>query len=452
MFQYDRNKFSELAETALAMAKRLGASDCSVDLAESTGLTVNVRMRKMETVEQTRDKSLGVTVYVGQRKGHASTGDFATAAIAQTVQAAFDIARYTGEDDAAGLPEFAHLAQADDVVDLDLFHPWALSVDRAKKLALRCEAAALDLDRAIQNSDGASVSTASGHFLSTNSRGFSGGYAHSRHSLGVAPIAKDMANAEGGMQRDAWYLSRRRAEDLATPESVGLYAAKRTLARLGARPIPTQRVPVLFESPLACGLLGNFAQAISGGALYRQASFLVNSLGTQVFPKHISIEDDPTRPREFGSSCFDDEGVKTQRRLLVRKGVVEGYLLSSYTARKLGMQTTGNAGGSHAMRVASTKTHAEDSLDAMIRKMHRGLLLTDVLGNDINYVTGDYSRGASGYWVDHGEIQFPVEEITIAGNLRDMFAGMVAVGADELQRGTKRSGSILIDRMQIGGK
>jgi len=422
-------------------------------VSEGCGLSVSVRNGELENVERNRDKSLGVTVYLGKRRGNASTSDFSDAAIAQTVRAAYDIARFTAEDPFARLPaakDICPVSQRER--DLDLFHPWALSVDRAKKLALRCEAAALDLDRAIQNSDGASVSTASGHFLSANSRGFSGGYAHSRHSLGVAPIAKDMANAEGGMQRDAWYLSRRCAEDLATPESVGLYAAKRTLARLGARPIPTQRVPVLFESPLACGLLGNFAQAISGGALYRQASFLVNSLGTQVFPKHISIEDDPTRPREFGSSCFDDEGVKTQRRLLVRKGVVEGYLLSSYTARKLGMQTTGNAGGSHAMRVTSTKTHAEDSLDAMIRKMHRGLLLTDVLGNDINYVTGDYSRGASGYWVDHGEIQFPVEEITIAGNLRDMFAGMVAVGADELQRGTKRSGSILIDRMQIGGK
>jgi PmbA protein len=336
--------------------------------------------------------------------------------------------------------------------DLDLFHPWTLSVDRAKKLALRCEAAALDLDQAIQNSDGASVSTGSGHFFSRNSRGFSGGYAHSRHSMGVAPIARDRANADGGMQRDAWYVSRRSSNDLASPESVGVYAAKRTLARLGARAVPTQRVPILFESPLACGLLGSFAQAISGGALYREASFLVNSLGSQVFPKHITIEDDPTRPREFGSSCFDDEGVRTQRRILVSKGVIEGYLLSSYTARKLGMKTTGNAGGSHAMRVLSSKTRAEHCLDAMIKKMHRGLLLTDVLGNDINYVTGDYSRGASGYWVERGEIQFPVEEITIAGNLRDMFAGIVAVGADELQRGTKRSGSILIESMQVGGK
>ncbi|NBT00547.1 MAG: metalloprotease PmbA [Betaproteobacteria bacterium] len=452
MFQYDQSKFSELAEDALRIARGLGASDCAVDLAESTGLTVNVRMRRLETVEQTRDKSLGVTVYIGQRKGHASTGDFASAAIKQTVQAAYDIARYTGEDEAAGLPDPEMIAQAGDMRDLDLFHPWTLSVDRAKKLALRCEAAALDLDEAIQNSDGASVSTGSGHFFSRNSRGFSGGYAHSRHSMGVAPIARDRANADGGMQRDAWYVSRRSSNDLASPESVGVYAAKRTLARLGARAVPTQRVPILFESPLACGLLGSFAQAISGGALYREASFLVNSLGSQVFPKHITIEDDPTRPREFGSSCFDDEGVRTQRRILVSKGVIEGYLLSSYTARKLGMKTTGNAGGSHAMRVLSSKTRAEHCLDAMIKKMHRGLLLTDVLGNDINYVTGDYSRGASGYWVERGEIQFPVEEITIAGNLRDMFAGIVAVGADELQRGTKRSGSILIESMQVGGK
>jgi len=452
MFQYDHSSFSELAEDALRIAKKLGASDCAVDLSESTGLTVNVRMRRLETVEQTRDKSLGVTVYIGQRKGHASTGDFAQVAIEQTVKAAFDIARYTGEDESAGLPDVETLAQAADMKDLDLFHPWSLSVERAKRLAIRCEAAALDFDSAIQNSDGASVSTSSGHFLSRNSRGFSGGYAHSRHSLGVGPIAKDKTKADSSMQRDAWYVSRRNAEDLASPESVGAYAAKRTLARLGARAIPTQRVPVLFEAPLACGLLGNFAQAISGGALYRQASFLVNSLGTQVFPQHITIEDDPTRLCEFGSSCFDDEGVRTQRRLLVKRGIIEGYLLSSYSARKLGMVSTGNAGGSHAMRLLSSKTRTAHSLDAMIRKLHRGLLLTDVLGNDINYVTGDYSRGASGYWVERGQIQFPVEEITIAGNLREMFAGIVAVGADELQRGTKRSGSVLIESMQLGGQ
>ena len=452
MFQYDRTKFYDLADDALRLAKQLGASDCAVDLSESQGLTVNVRMRRLETVEQTRDKSLGVTVYVGKRKGHASTGDFRKTAIEQTIRAAFDIARYTGEDEAAGLPDPDMLARETDIKDLDLFHPWDLSVDRAKKIAIRCEAAALDLDKAIQNSDGASVSTGSGHFLSRNSRGFVGGYSHSRHSMGVAPIAKDRSVSDGSMQRDAWYVTRRRSDDLADPEDVGIYAAKRTLARLGARPIPTQRVPILFEAPLACGLLGNFAQAISGGALYREASFLAHSLGHSIFPSHISIEDDPTRPREFGSSCFDDEGVRTQKRSLVKKGVVEGYLLSSYTARKLGMKSTGNAGGSHAMQIISSKTRKDHNLEAMIRKLHRGLLLTDVLGNDINYVTGDYSRGASGYWVEKGEIQYPVEEITIAGNLKEMFANIVAVGADSLQRGTKRSGSILIDSMQVGGQ
>lgn len=452
MFQYDQSTFYDLAEAALRLAKQLGTSDCAVDLSESEGLTVNVRMRRLETVEQTRDKSLGVTVYVGKRKGHASTSDFRSTAIEQTVRAAFDIARYTGEDEAAGLPDADMLAEAKEIKDLDLFHPWNLRIDRAKKIAMLCEEGALDVDKAIENSDGASVSTSSGHFLSRNSRGFVGGYSHSRHSMGVAPIARDRSSADSSMQRDAWYVTRRRAEDLPAPEEVGVYAAKRTLARLGARPIATQRVPVLFEAPLACGLLGNFAQAISGGALYRDASFLVNSLGTKVFPDHISIEDDPTRPREFGSSCFDDEGVRTQRRTLVQKGFVEGYLLSSYTARKLGMRSTGNAGGSHAMQITSSKTRTQHGLDAMIRKLHRGLLLTDVLGNDINYVTGDYSRGASGYWVEQGEIQFPVEEITIAGNLREMFANIVAVGADCLQRGTKRSGSILIDSMQLGGQ
>lgn len=447
MFQYTKDEFESLAGDALAMARGLGASDCAVDLTESYGLTVNVRMRKLETVEQTRDKSLGVTVYLGKRKGHASTGDFSSQALEQTVRAAYDIARYTGDDAAAGLPEADTLAQAQHIRDLDLYHPWDLSVDEAKALALRCETAAFEVDRAIRNSEGASVSTSSGHFLAANSAGFMGGYPFSRHSLGVAPIAKQ----RGSMQRDAWYVSKRAAGELAGAEAIGRYAAQRTLARLGARPIPTEKVPVLFEAPLACGLLGNLAHAISGGTLYRQASFLVDSLGKQIFPAHVQVDDDPTRMREFGSSSFDDEGVRTRKRRIVRNGVIEGYFLSTYTARKLGMQTTGNAGGSHAMRISSTRTRRADDLPKMLRRLHRGLFLTDVLGSDVNYVTGDYSRGASGFWVEGGEIQFPVEEITIAGNLREMFSQIVAVGADEIQRGTKRSGSILLESMQVGG-
>jgi len=447
VFEYSRDQLETLASDALAMARRLGASDCAVDLSESYGLSVQVRMRKLETVEQTRDRSLGVTVYLGKRKGNASTGDFSQQALEQTVQAAYDIARYTGEDDASGLPDAETLARSEHIRDLDLYHPWELSVDEAKALAVRCETAAFDVDRAIRNSEGASVSTSSGQFLSANSAGFTGGYPFSRHSLGVAPIAK----FRGAMQRDAWYVSKRAASDLSSAESIGRYAAQRTLARLGARAIPTQRVPVLFEAPLACGLVGNLAHAISGATLYRQASFLVDSLGKQIFPAHLQVDDDPTRKRDFGSSSFDDEGVQTIKRRIVRNGVIEGYLLSTYTARKLGMRSTGNAGGSHGMRLSSTRTRRADDLARMIQRLHRGLFLTDVLGSDVNYVTGDYSRGASGFWVEGGEIQYPVEEITIAGNLRDMFRQIVAVGADETQRGTKRSGSILIEAMQVGG-
>jgi len=447
LFQYQKTQFESIANDALNLARQLGASDCAVELSESYVLNVNVRMRKLETVEQTRDQSLGVTVYIGKRKGNASTGDFSPQAIDQTLRAAYDIARYTEEDAAAGLPEADTLVQGAEIRDLELFHPWHLNVEEAKALALRCEAAAFAVDRAIRNSEGASVSTSSGHFLSANSAGFFGGYPFSRQALGVAPIAKH----RGSMQRDAWYVSKRAAEDLPEAEVVGAYAARRALARLGARPIPTEKVPVLFEAPLACGLLGNLAHAISGGALYRQASFLVDSLGAQIFPAHVQVDDDPTRKRDFGSSSFDDEGVRTAKRRIVRNGVIEGYLLSTYTARKLGMKTTGNAGGSHALRLSSTRTRRADDLPKMLRRLHRGLFLTDVLGSDVNYVTGDYSRGATGFWVDGGEIQHPVEEITIAGNLREMFRQIVAVGADEIQRGTKRSGSVLIEQMQVGG-
>lgn len=441
----DQARFREIVQQVLAHARALGASDAAAEVSESQGLSVTVRKDDVETVEQTRDRSLDVTVFAGQRRGSASTSDFSPAALRETVEAAWHIARHTAEDPAAGLPEAELLAT--DYPDLDLHHPWALDADSAIALALRAERAARDTDPLITNSDGASVSTYEGHFVLGNTRGFLGGYPYSRHSVSVAPIAGHGAR----MQRDYWYTSERDPARLAAPEAVGRYAAERTLSRLSARRIPTGKFPVLFEAPLALGLLGALTQAASGGALYRKASFLVDALGRQIFPSHISIDEDPHVRGATGSSPFDDEGVRTRARRVVADGVLQGYFLSTYTARKLGMQTTGNAGGSHNLTLRSTLTSPHDDLRAMLRKLDRGLLVTELIGQGVNYVTGDYSRGAFGYWVENGEIQHAVEEITIAGNLAEMFGQIVAVGADTITRGTKTCGSVLIEQMSIAG-
>ncbi len=438
-------QFCELLEDALQHAKKLGASDAAVDISESKGLSVSVRQLELETVEQTQDRSLGVTVFAGQRRGSASSSDFSPQALRQTVEAAWHIARYTAEDPAAGLPDEDKLAF--EYPDLQLHHPWSISAEQAVRLAVRAERAALELSPLISNSEGAGLDTSEGHFVMGNSRGFLGGYAYSRHSLSVSPIA-GKGNA---MHRDYWHVSRRCHEDLPAPEKVGRYAAERTLARLSARKIPTGRYPVLFEAPLAVGLLGALVQATSGGALYRQSSFLLDSLGTQILASHIHVAERPHIRGALGSSPFDAEGVRTRDRELVQAGVLQGYFLSSYSARKLGMETTGNAGGSHNLRLSSSLTQAQDDLDAMLKKMGTGLLVTELIGQGVNYLTGDYSRGAFGYWVENGVIQHAVEEITIAGNLKDMFQHIVAVGADVLQRGSKASGSILIESMSVAG-
>lgn len=447
-FAQSRETFQQIVEDTLAIAKALGASDAGVEVSEGVGLSVSVRMGELENVERNRDKSLGVSVYLGQRRGNASTSDFSPQAIRQTVQAAYDIARFTAEDPAAGLPEAEDLASAAEAArDLDLFHPWPVDAAQAAELARRCEVAALDTDRRITNSEGAGVSAQQSHFWAGNSRGFRGGYASSRHYLSVAPIAGRGRN----MQRDAWYTSMRDARELASPESVGRYAAERALSRLKSRRLPTAEVAVLFEAPVAAGLLGGYVQATSGGALYRKASFLPDSLGKPVLPSHIDILEDPHRIKGKGSAPFDDEGVRTRARQVVQGGVVQGYFLSSYSARKLGMHTTGNAGGSHNLSMTSRLTQPTDSLDAMLRKLGRGFLVTELMGQGVNYVTGDYSRGAAGFWVDGGVIQFPVHEVTIAGNLREMFLGIVAIGADVYPQGAKSIGSVLIERMKLAG-
>lgn len=442
----NRPIFEDLVTQALKHAQSLGASDAAAEVSEGQGLAVSVRKGQVETVEQTRDRSLDVTVFAGQRRGSASTSDFSTKALRDTVEAAWHIARYTAEDPAAGLPEADQLAIG--VKNkLQLHHPWALSVEEATRLAVEAERAALATDKRITNTEGAGVDTHEGHFVLGNTRGFLDGYAYSRHGLSVSPIA----GRGQSMQRDYWYTSDRRADRLADPAAVGRYAAERALARLSARRIPTGHFPVLFEAPLALGLLGALTQATSGGALYRQTSFLLDSLGRQLFPTHISVMEDPHIKGAMGSSPFDEEGVKTQAREVISAGVLQGYFLSSYTARKLGMVTTGNAGGSHNLVLRSSQTRKKDDFEAMLRKMGTGLLVTELIGQGVNYVTGDYSRGAFGYWVQNGQIQHAVEEITIAGNLKDMFAQIVAVGADAITRGSKTTGSILIERMSIAG-
>jgi len=444
-FTCDRAELESLARAVLERAKRAGASGCDCDVSEAHGLSVTVRKGKTDTIEHNRDRALGVSVYFGERpkirRGHASTSDLARAALEQTVDAAVAIARHTAEDDCAGLPDAELLAR--DVPDLDLFHPWSLAAEDAVEIARRCEAAAFAASKKIRNSEGASVSLQQSQFVFANSLGFMGGYPSSRHWLSCAVIAEE----KGLMQRDDWYSASRVPSQLADPERLGRYAGERTAARLGARKISTRQAPVLFEAPVAIQFIGHLVSAVSGGSLYRKTSFLVDSLGKQVLSPKVRIEERPREPRGMSSSAFDEEGVATRERIIVRDGVLEGYFLGSYSARKLGMKTTGNAGGHHNLVVRPGK----HDFRGLLREMGTGLLVTELLGHGVNLVTGDYSRGAAGYWVEGGEIRYPVEEITIAGNLRDMFRGVAAVGADVLVRSGRSTGSILIDNMTIAG-
>jgi len=447
-FAQTTEQFQQIVEDTLKLAKSLGASDAGAEVSEGVGLSVSVRKGQLENVERNRDKSLGVSVYLGQRRGNASTSDFSAAALKQTVQAAYDIARFTAEDPAAGLPDDTDLASAKEVArDLDLFHPWAIDAAAAAALAQRCEEAALSVDKRITNSEGAGVSAQQAHFWAGNSRGFRGGYASSRHYLSVSPIAGKGRD----MQRDGWYSSMRDAGELASAEAIGRYAAERALARLKSRRVPTAEVPVLFENTIAAGLLGGYVQATSGGALYRKASFLLDCLGQPVLAPHLDVDENPHVRKGKGSAPFDDEGVRTRKRRVVVAGVVKGYFLSSYSARKLGMKTTGNAGGSQNLTLSSRLTKPGDDLDAMLKKLGRGLFVTELMGQGVNYVTGDYSRGAAGFWVEGGRIQHPVHEVTIAGNLKQMFKDIVAVGADAYTQGSKTTGSVLVSRMKLAG-
>ncbi|MDD4882499.1 MAG: metalloprotease PmbA, partial [Gallionellaceae bacterium] len=405
------------------------------------GQSVNVRKGEVETIECNKDKGIGVTTYVGQRRGHASTSDFSRDALSRAVDKALAIARFTAEDDCAGLADADLLAR--DIPDLDLHFAWDITVEAATELARACESAALAVDPRITNSEGAGVSVQESQFVYANSLGFMGGYPTSRHGISCAVIAED----DSGMQRDYWYTTARAAADMDPVEAVGRRAGERTVRRLNARKLDTRQCPVLFEAPIATGLIASYISAVSGGHLYRKSSFLLDSLGKQVFPGFMQIQERPFIKKGLASSPFDSEGVATRDRDVVKDGVVEGYFLSSYSARKLAMQSTGNAGGNHNLIVPSTG----ESFDELLKKMGTGLLVTELLGHGLNMVTGDYSRGVAGFWVEDGELAYPVEEITVAGNLKDMLMGIQAIGTDIEVRGSRQVGSILIDRMTLAG-
>ena len=437
------NSLRDLAAFALERAKILGATAADVEISTSIGQSVTVRLGEVETIEHNRDKGLGITVYLGHQRGNASTTDLSRAAIERTVAAALAIAKYTAPDEFSGLADPARLAEAP-YPDLSLYHPWALSVTGATELAKRMEAAAFAVDKRINNSEGASISTSESDFIYANSLGFMGGYPTTQHSASVSMIA----GTDDGMQRDYWYAVGRAEHQLESMEAIGKRAGERTVARLGSKKAPSGEVPVMFDATVASGLIGSLVGAVSGSSLYRKSSFLLDSLGTQIFAPMVSIHEDPFLIGGLASGPFDAEGVTTVARDIVKDGVLQGYFLATYSARKLGMASTGNAGGNHNLIVKS----GDLDFAGLCQKMHRGFVVTELMGQGVNNVTGDYSRGAVGFWVENGEIAYPVEETTIAGNMKDMFKGIVAVGTDRLALGSKQTGSILIDRMAVSGE
>ncbi|MEP7069462.1 MAG: metalloprotease PmbA [Usitatibacter sp.] len=437
-----QDAMAEVARRCLADAAKRGAADAEVEVSAAVGQSVTVRRGEVETVEYNRDKGLGITVYFGQRRGNASTSDLAPEAVERTVDAACAIAIHTAEDEAAGLPDAGKLFRGP-LPDLDLFHPWGLTVEEAIEIARRTEAAALAVDKRITNSEGATVSGYDTDFILANTRGFLSGFANSKASVSCGVVAENAA----GMQRDYWYSTHRDPARLESAEAIGRLAGERTISRLGGRRLPTTEAPVLFEANIAASLIGHFVSAASGSSLYRRSSFLLDRLGSPVFAPMVEIYEDPHLRGELASSYYDAEGVATSARKIVEAGVLKGWFLSTYSARKLGLETTGNAGGNHNLIVKP----GEHDLDGLVKLMDRGLLVTELMGQGVNSVTGDYSRGAAGFWVENGKIQFPVEEVTIAGNLLDMFLGIRAIGRDVAVRGSKHCGSMLVDRMTIAG-
>ena len=437
-------QLSDLVAYALDEARRQGASQCEADASVSRGLNATVRLGEVDTVEYQRDRGLAVTVYFGKRKGSASTADLGRAAVLETVTKACAIARYTAEDAYAGLVEPEALAR--DIPDLDLDHAWEITPEQAIELARGCEAAGLAVDTRISNSEGASVGTQRHTGTYGNSLGFLAGYSASNHSVSCSLIAGD----EEEMQRDHWYSVARDPADLEDPARIGRLAGERALARLGARRLTTRKCPVAFAPDMARGLVGHFLGAIRGTSQYRKASFLLEAAGSQVFPGFVQMQERPHIPKGLASSPFDQEGAATHDRELVRNGVLDGYVLGSYSARRLGLKTTGNAGGIHNLIV----TASDGGLDAaaFLGRLDTGLLVTELMGQGVNGVTGDYSRGASGFWVEDGAIQYPVHEVTIAGNLKQMYRDIAALGADVDVRGAVRAPSVLVSEMTIAGE
>ncbi len=440
--QDEINRLKNAVQTILDEAKQQGASAAEAAFSVDNGLSVSARLGEVETIEYHCDQGIGVTVYFGQKKGSASTNDVSPESLRETVKAACSIAKYASEDEYAGLPEAALLAT--EFPDLDLYHPWVIDAEKAIDLAIECENAARFYDKAISNSEGASVNSHQGTRVFGNSLGFLQGYQSSRQSLSCSVLA---GNGDA-MQRDYWYSVARNAANLETAKQVGEKAAQRTVARLDARSLSTRQCPVLFAPEMASGLIGSLIGAISGGSLYRKASFLLDSLDTQILPDFVRIHEQPLLKGALGSASYDAEGVATRARDIVTNGVLRSYILSTYSARKLGMQTTGNAGGVHNLTVES----GDKDFAAMLKLLDTGLLVTELMGQGVNRVTGDYSRGASGFWVENGVIQYPVEEITIAGNLKTMLRNIVAIGNDVDLRGNIRVGSILLEQMAVAGE
>lgn len=435
-------ELEQIVARALDEARRAGASQAEAGVAIDAGLSVTVRLGEVETLEYQRDRSMGITVYVDGRKGSASTADLAWGAVADTVRKALSIARFTARDEFAGLADAELMAR--DVPDLDLYHPWDLDAEGAIAQAKACEAAALALDARVRNSEGASVSTHRGLRVYGNTHGFIGGYPSTSHSVSCVVLAQDGDD----MQRDYWYDSARAAADLQAVEDIGRRAARRAVERLGARKLATRTAPVLFVPDIARGLIGHFVSAIRGGAQYRRSTFLLGAAGERLFPSWLSLRERPRLPRALGSAPFDNDGVATRERLLVDAGTLTGYVLDAYSARKLGLQTTGNAGGVHNLELEG----GGGDFAALLQRLGTGLMVTELMGQGVNAVTGDYSRGAAGFWVQDGSPAFPVHEVTIAGNLRDMYAGIVAAGADLDVRGGIRTGSVLVGEMTIAGE
>jgi PmbA protein len=437
----EQPQLEEMLQYVIAQAQKAGADGVEAGVSVDTGLSVTARLGETETLEFNRDRSLGLTVYFEQRKGSASTADFAPDSLSATVRAACDIARYTSRDACSGLADADRMATL--IPDLDLYHPWELEPEQAIELAKECEEAARQVDPRIENSEGGTVSSYVGTRVKANTHGFLAGYRSSYHSVSCAVIGKQGDE----MQRDYWSYSARDAADLPPVAAIGRLAGERTVRRLGTQRLSTRQAPVVYAADIASSLFGHFISAVSGNNLYRKSSFLLDQLGKQVFPAHLHIHEQPLLKKGLGSAPYDGEGVATMARDIIRDGILQSYVLNTYSACKLGMATTGNAGGVRNLTIDP----GDKDLGQLLRSMDTGLLVTELIGFGVNNVTGDYSRGAAGFWVEGGEIQYPVDEITVAGNLKDMFMRIVEVGNDVDLRGNTRCGSVLIEEMTIAG-